>query len=159
MSEFQLAQANIGRGIGLVHEPVMAEFAAQLDYVNGLAERADGFVWRWIDQEDDDSVLRVFDDAYIIFNMSVWTSIEALYEYAFETDHRGPMQNRQKWFTRLDRAHSVLWWLPAGTIPTIEEADRRLRLLDLHGPTAEAFTFAQSFDSSGQRVERKARAD
>ncbi len=29
-----------------VDNPVMADFVANLDYINGLAESAEGFVWR-----------------------------------------------------------------------------------------------------------------
>jgi hypothetical protein len=42
-------------------------------------------------------------------------------------------------------AHSVLWWIPAGAIPTLDEARRRLDLLAERGPTPEAFTFQQRF--------------
>lgn len=154
MKQYHLAQANIARGKGRLDEPVMAEFAAQLDYVNLLAERAPGFVWRYESPVGDESVLRVFSDPLIVFNMSVWESVEALYEYAFDSDHRGPMRDRRKWFDRLDRSHSVLWWVQAGVIPTVEDADRKLRLLDEAGPTAEAFTFASSFDATGRQVAR-----
>ena len=43
---FHLAQVNIGRVVAPVDDPKMAEFMAQLDEVNALAEAAPGFVWR-----------------------------------------------------------------------------------------------------------------
>ncbi len=45
----------------------------------------------------------------------------------------------------MGEAYSVLWWLPAGQIPEVEEAGERLAHLRTHGPTAHAFTFRTSF--------------
>jgi hypothetical protein len=39
----------------------------------------------------------------------------------------------------------ALWWIPAGTRPTVDEAKRRLELLDARGPSADAFTFKVPF--------------
>jgi hypothetical protein len=39
----------------------------------------------------------------------------------------------------------ALWWVPAGTIPTVAEARDRLELLAGKGPTADAFTFRAPF--------------
>ena len=39
----------------------------------------------------------------------------------------------------------ALWWIPADSLPTIEDAKARLELLERLGPTAEAFTFKQPF--------------
>src|SRR5438445_1150651 len=41
-----LAQINIGRLIAPVDDAKIAEFVAQLDPVNALADTAPGFVWR-----------------------------------------------------------------------------------------------------------------
>jgi Domain of unknown function (DUF3291) len=41
---------------------------------------------------------------------------------------------------RMD-AYLALWWVPAGTIPAVADASRRLALLASQGPTQEAFTF------------------
>ena len=91
--------------------------------------------------------------------MSVWESVEDLYEYAFRSDHQGPVRNRGAWFERLDRPHSVLWWVPAGELPTVAEAERRLDLLHEHGPSPAAFTFARLFDPSGRHMLRGSRMD
>jgi hypothetical protein len=42
----QLAQYNIGRMLYDLDDPEMADFIAQLDEVNGLEDRSEGFVWR-----------------------------------------------------------------------------------------------------------------
>jgi len=38
--------SNVGRMLGPLDSPVMAEFVAQLPLVNAVADRSDGFVWR-----------------------------------------------------------------------------------------------------------------
>jgi len=45
----------------------------------------------------------------------------------------------------MSRSYLALWWIPAGTTPTVEEAKARLELLDRLGPTPEAFTFREPF--------------
>jgi hypothetical protein len=39
----------------------------------------------------------------------------------------------------------ALWWIPAGHIPSIDEAKERLASLEHHGPTQFAFTFRTTF--------------
>jgi len=50
---------------------------------------------------------------------------------------------------RLDEINALadrsLWWTPAGYIPGIDEAKKRLAHLDAHGPTEFAFTFEKFF--------------
>lgn len=145
-----IAQANIARGRAPLTDPLMRGFVDQLDYINSVADRSPGFVWRYQTEAGDATATRVFDDPLIIFNMSVWESIEALHHYAFRSDHVGPMKNRRSWFTKMDRPHSALWWTPVGDFPTVAEAERRLDLLLAGGPTPAAFTFARLFDPDGR---------
>jgi hypothetical protein len=42
-------------------------------------------------------------------------------------------------------AHLVLWWVPAGHRPSLEEARDRLHRLDVDGPRAGAFTMRRTF--------------
>jgi len=39
----------------------------------------------------------------------------------------------------------VLWWVPAGHTPSVEEAIERLEHLGAHGPSPYAFTFKQRY--------------
>ena len=55
------------------------------------------------------------------------------------------MRRRREWFSRLAEAYLVLWWVPAGTVPTVTEAKRRLDVLRSQGPTPDAFTFRSPF--------------
>ena len=145
MSNVHLAQINIGRMKGPLDGPVMAGFMARLDDLNALAEQSDGFVWRMQGEEGNNTYLRPYEDERIIVNMSVWESVDALYEYTYKSQHTEVMSRRKEWFERLDYVFVVLWWIPAGHIPTVEEAKERLASLDAHGPTPFAFTFRTVF--------------
>ena len=151
---FHIAQVNIGLGLGVPTDPVMAGFVEQIDYMNSVAERSAGFVWRLKTEEGDATSIQLFGDERIIVNMSVWTSIEALYRYAFESDHRGPLRDRKKWFAKMDRPQSTLWWIPAGSIPDVSEVRTRLDLLRDEGPSVDAFTFRTLFDPWGRALDR-----
>lgn len=151
-----LAQMNVARAKAPLTDSIMQGFVDQLDYINSVADRAPGFVWRLQTESGDSTGIQAFDDPLVIVNMSVWISIEALYAYVFESDHLGPVRDRRSWFQPLDRPHSVLWWIAAGTIPSVEEGRQRLELLADAGPTPRAFTFARPFDPSGRPIERTA---
>jgi len=135
--------------LGQYEDEVMAGFVARLEPLNELAEATEGFVWRYTDESGNATETRVFDDELILFNMSVWESVEALEHYAYHTDHREALQKRAQWFERPTRASLVLWWVESGHIPTVEEANERFELLWEHGPTAEAFTFRERFAPPG----------
>ncbi len=74
--------------------------------------------------------------------MSVWESVEALFDFVYRTSHRTVMVKRRNWFERPAGASLVLWWIPAGSIPTPEQGLERLRLLDRNGPSQHAFDSA-----------------
>ena len=51
------------------------------------------------------------------------------------------------------KVNLVLWWIPAGAIPTLADAREKLDLLARLGPTPDAFTFKQPFPApSGEAV-------
>jgi Domain of unknown function (DUF3291) len=144
-----LAQLNVALGKATVDSPEMAEFAANLDRVNALADAATGFVWRLQDEDGNATSIRAYDDERMIVNLSVWESIEALWSFVYDSGHLEVMRRRREWFERLPTAYVVLWWLPEGRIPTVDEAIARLDHLEAHGPTAEAFTFKHRFAAPG----------
>jgi hypothetical protein len=45
----------------------------------------------------------------------------------------------------MGNAYAVLWWVPHGHRPTVEEAAERLEHLRSNGSTARAFTFKDAF--------------
>ena len=68
-------------------------------------------------------------------------SIEALKHYVYRTAHAELLRDRRSWFEQFSGAMLAMWWVPAGHIPSVEEAKERLAHLEQHGPSAYAFTF------------------
>jgi heme-degrading monooxygenase HmoA len=131
---------------------VMAGFKAALEPINALADDSPGFVWRLQTDEGDATAIRPYEDERMMVNMSVWESIEALRAFVYTTAHTPVMRDRSQWFEKLE-TYLVLWWVPRGHEPSIEEAKARLEHLRRRGPTAYAFTFRASFAaSSGYRA-------
>ena len=149
MPAWELAQLNIGVIKGPMDGPLMADFAANLARINALAEQTPGFVWRLQTDEGDATAIRPFDNPNLLVNMSVWRDVEALSAYVYHSAHVELMRRRREWFERMDEAFLVLWWVPQGHTPGVDEAMVRLGLLRAHGPTAEAFTFRQAFPPPG----------
>jgi hypothetical protein len=145
MPSVHLAQINIGRMKGPLDGPVMAGFMARLGDLNALAEQSAGFVWRMQGDEGNNTYLRPYEDERIIINMSVWESVEHLRAYVYNSAHAELLKQRRDWFDKFESSVLALWWIPAGQIPTIEEAKQRLASLDAHGPTPFAFTFRVPF--------------
>ncbi len=154
MDQFHLAQINIARMMFAPEASEMKGFYGALDKVNALADRADGFVWRLQGDGGDATDFR-FDGVGaedLLINMSVWQSVESLRAYIYQTVHANIMARREKWFAHMDKPNLALWWVKAGHIPTLAEAQNALRLLEINGPTAAAFTFDCIFDDQGQRL-------
>jgi hypothetical protein len=140
-----LAQLNIARFQLPPEHPRNADFIANLDRVNAVAEAQPGFVWRPKTADNNALDLHAFDDPNVIANLSVWTDIEHLAEFVFHNDaHRDIMRRRREWFEKT-AFYLVLWWIRAGETPTLAEARSRLRSLEQLGPTPDAFTFRNAF--------------
>ncbi|TGG95067.1 DUF3291 domain-containing protein [Natronospirillum operosum] len=144
MSKYQLAQLNIARLLAPLDSPQLADFVANLDRINALAESSPGFVWRLQTEEGDATSIDYFGDDKIV-NMSVWESIEALHDYVYRSAHVEVLRRKKEWFHTMAEAHMVLWWVPAGHLPSIEEAAVKLALFNEQGPTEQAFSFKQPF--------------
>lgn len=128
-----------------VDDPLLAGFVSELDAVNASADQAEGFVWRLQSDSGNATDIQAFDDPMLLVNMSVWESIETLFEFTYKQQHLEIFRNRQKWFTKPEKAHLVLWWVTAGHIPTVEEGKEQLENLQANSPTSEAFTFKHRF--------------
>jgi hypothetical protein len=146
---FQLAQVNVARMREPLDHASMREFVDGLEPINAIADASPGFVWRLQTAEGDATALRVFDDDMTIVNMSVWDSIEALRTFVFRTHHADYLRRRSAWFERLDDAPTALWWIPAGTTPTVDDAKARLELLRDRGPSPDAFSLHEPFPLPG----------
>ncbi len=149
MTGWHVAQLNVARLLAPIDAPETADFVEQLDPVNAIAEASAGFVWRLQDDSGNATSIEVSDDPFFIVNMSVWKSIDALSDFVRHRAHAAVMRRRREWFERAADAYMVLWWIPAGATPTVEEAMDRLAHIRAHGPTERAFTFTQRFDPPG----------
>jgi hypothetical protein len=138
---WHLAQFNVGR----LHEPLdhpdTAEFVAALGPINELAESAPGFVWRLTDESgQSSSYVRADDDPLVVINLSVWKSPDDLYDFVFRSAHTEFLRRRREWFSRMKEAILVCWWVPAGHVPSVDEALDRLDRLRRDGVSDDAFT-------------------
>lgn len=145
MSAYELAQLNTGFIRGPIDSPVMAEFVANLERINALADAAPGFVWRLKTETGDATAIRPFDDPNQLLNMSVWRDADALRRFVYRSAHAEILARRREWFEQIRGPIMVLWWVPRGHRPSIEEAVAKLELLRVNGATPEAFTFRQTF--------------
>ncbi len=144
MSTYELAQLNIALMKEPLDSPGMADFVANLDRINALAEGSPGFVWRLQSDEGNATEFRPMGESTLV-NMSVWKDVESLNQYVYRTAHAEIMRRRAEWFEKMREAFVVLWWVPAGHRPAIEEAIQKLELLRANGPTEAAFTFRKAF--------------
>lgn len=137
--EVHLAQINIARLLHPSDDPRVAEFMDNLDAVNAVAERSPGFVWRYADESGNATDTQAFDDPQVIVNLSVWESAEALEQFVFRTVHKQFYGKRRAWFDPSFGPALALWWIEAGTTPTLDEALARWRKLRDEGPSADVF--------------------
>ena len=147
-----LAEINVARLRYPLDDPRIADFVDNLDRINALAEESPGFVWRLKDESGNATRIDAYEDPLIIVNMSVWTSVEALYEFAYRTMHRRFVQKRKEWFELFGAAYLALWWVEEGRFPDVAEGRRRLAHLERFGPAAHAFNFRQPFPATADAV-------
>jgi hypothetical protein len=133
-----LAQFNIARIRYPLDDPRMAEFVDNVARVNALAEQIEGFVWRLKDDSGHAMGMRVYDDPRILPNLTVWENAEALERFVWKTVHSRFYGRREEWFEPI-ATPLVLWWVPAGHRPPLEEGVERLDYLKAHGESEQAF--------------------
>jgi len=146
MTAYHLAQLNVARAVAPLDGEQMADFMNSLDEINNLGEASPGFVWRLKSDSGNATDIKLSENPLFIVNLTVWESVDALFEFVYRSHHKDYFARRFDWFERYGAPSTVLWWVRAGTFPTAEEALARLSLLTENGPTAEAFTFKQRFE-------------
>lgn len=153
MSNFQLAQLNIADALYPMEDARMDGFTSRIDAVNALADKTDGFVWRLVDEDPSQSgalSLRPFENPNMLVNMSIWRDMKSLYQFVYKTAHAKVMRGKDDWFVNLKSRSMVLWWIKLGHIPTVDEAKKKIKLLDQNGPSPQAFTFKNGFYPNGK---------
>ena len=148
-----MALLNVARMVAPLDSPQLAEFVANLAPVNAVADGAPGFVWRHQDDSGNSTSVRVLDDDMLLVNLAVWESVDALAAYAYGGAHRDVMRKRRQWFERMSEPYLVLWWVPAGHRPGVDEAVERLLHLRANGPSPEAFTFKDRYAPQSLRTQ------
>ncbi|MGB7321627.1 MAG: DUF3291 domain-containing protein [Albidovulum sp.] len=152
-----LAELNVGRLIAPTDDPRVAEFMAALDRINGLGKRMPGFVWMMEGSGEPgtgNTEAKIGGDPQFVANLTVWESVETLEAFVWNTVHRQFYERRADWFEVLGKMHFVMWWVPEGHEPTLDEALERLARKQENGDTDHAFGWsylkeAQAWKSHG----------
>lgn len=145
MSKYQLAQLNVAVMLAPIDSPVMSDFVANVDRINALAATSDGYIWRFTDPNEKALAKNVFQEQYLLTNMSVWASQSALFNFTYHSDHLAIYKRKKEWFQKMKTMHMVFWFIPEGGYPSLKEAKLRLDYLNAHGETPHAFTFKSKF--------------
>jgi hypothetical protein len=148
LSDYELAQLNIAHLLAPIDSPLLADFNANLDRINELAEQSPGFVWRLQTEEGNATDIQDFGEEYIV-NISVWEDVASLQAFVYKTAHAQIMSRRKEWFNRMGEVYTVLWWIPKGHQPTTSEAKERLESIRKLGPTSDAFSFKNPYPKPG----------
>jgi hypothetical protein len=125
-----LVHANVALARGPLDSEVMREFVEQVDEINGVAHLSPGFIC----QPTPPDIGTIFKGDFLL-NVSVWESIETLRAFSCSGKHAEALDNY------------ILFWYPAGEVPTEIEIKRRIDYLAAHGATPYGFNFEQSFSN------------
>jgi hypothetical protein len=143
MAAQHLAQFNISRNRYPLSDPRMKEFLDNVDRVHRLAEQIDGFIWRLQDDSGHAMNIPVYDDPELLPNLTVWRDVAALERFVWQTLHKRMYKRRDEWFAPIESEKFVMWWIPQGHRPPVEEGIARLDHLRAHGPSDYAFGWRQ----------------
>lgn len=134
-SAVHLAQYNISRLRHPIGHPATLSFEELIDETNSRAEQSPGFVWRHgIDSRDTE--VTAYDDPLVLVNASVWESPAHLRDFAYRGFHRDVFRRREEW---MESSAAVLWWTPAGVLPTLEDCKQRLWFFEEFGSSPFSF--------------------
>jgi hypothetical protein len=139
-----LAQVNIAKILEPLDSPKMRGFVDNLDRINAIADKSEGFIWRFKD-EDKDLAKSIFKDDALIVNISVWNDLEALFNYTYKSVHLEIFKQKKEWFSKLRMTHMAFWYVPLDYKPTFQDAKSRLDYLNKNGETPYSFTFKSKF--------------
>ena len=142
---YHLAELNVGRLLAPTDDPRVAEFMASLDRVNGLGKRMPGFVWMMEGSGEPgtgNTENAIGGDPQFVANLTVWKDVTSLERFVWGTIHKQFYERRAEWFEVLGEMHFVMWWVPEGHQPSLDEALKRLDHLRAHGSSDHAFGWA-----------------
>lgn len=142
-ASMHIAQINVGRIRGLEGDPQVADFFANLDAVNALAERMPGFVWRLKDASaggvGNATGIKVSDHPRDLANMSVWETPDQLATFVFQTLYVRFYRRAAEFFEPPSGVHFAAWHVAKGYVPTLEEGLAKLVDLRSNGASERVF--------------------
>jgi len=135
-----LAELNVGRLRADVGDPLVAEFIDNIARINGLGKRMPGFVWMLEGSGSPGATAHALaGDPRYVPNLTVWEDVDSLRAFVWDTVHARFFDKRQEWFEALEAQHFVMWWIPQGHQPTLDEALDRLEMRRTQGDSDAAF--------------------
>lgn len=143
---WQLAEVNIARLKKPIGDPLVAPFVDAIDKVNAIADRMDGFVWRYTDASGNATDTSVAEDECVIFNTSIWEDVPSLERFVWGTVHANFLRRKEEWFDAMEEMHFVMWWVQQGTKIAPSDAMERLDYFNKFGATERAFDWAHASD-------------
>jgi hypothetical protein len=146
-ARWHVAQYNVARLVAALDDPRIADFRANLDRLNRLGDVSPGFVWRLQTDDGTSTSVRVGDDPLVLVNLTVWESVDALFEYTYHSAHAEMYRRRREGFEHPAAPYLVLWWVPAGHLPSVDEGEERLAHLRAHGAMPRAVSMKQRFSA------------
>ena len=158
---FHLAELNIGRLVAPTDDPRVAKFMDNLDRINGLGKRMPGFVWMMEGSGEPgtgNTDANIAGDPRFVANLTVWENVPALEKFVWGTIHKQFYDRKAEWFQALGDRHFVMWWVPIGHRPTLDEALARLEHLKTNGASDHAFDWAYAKDADLYRTKQCAAA-
>lgn len=128
-------------------DPKVKDFMDGIDRVNGAGKRMPGFVWMMEGSgAPGNTGAKVNDDPRYISNLTVWENLKALETFVWGPVHKHYYDRKAEWFEISGQAQFVMWHVPVGHHPTLEEGLDRLSHLNKNGPSDYAFGWAYAKD-------------
>ncbi|NNE53573.1 MAG: DUF3291 domain-containing protein [Sulfitobacter sp.] len=141
-----LAEFNLGILKYDWEDPRVQDFVNGLDLVNGVAQRSPGFVWMLggdeMEQAQNDPDGPLGGNPRTASTLSVWEDVESLEHFVWNTVHKRFYDRKGEWYDMGAALRLVMWWVPIGHKPGIDEAMARFRQLETEGDSDAAFGWA-----------------
>lgn len=153
--KMHLAELNVGRLLAPTDDPRVADFMGALDQVNGLGKRMPGFVWMMEGSGTPgmgNTEAKIGGDPQYVSNLTVWEDATSLETFVWKTVHKQFYDRRAEWFEVLGKMHFVMWWVPAGHRPTLDEALEKLAYKQEHGDSDVAFGWSYLSDAQAWKT-------
>ena len=150
-----LAQVNVARMLAPLDDPIMREFVAAIGRIERLAAASPGFLWRLAGEGGHGVCVQPDEGGPVFVNVTLWRDYDSLHVFTYRSPHADHLKRRSRWFAATPQPSTALWWVPAGTRPSLDEALLRLKFLRRYGPTPRAFSLRRRFDPDGRPVGRR----